>query len=65
VYPGHDYRGNTVSSIGEEKQWNPRFVGRNRDQFIEFMNNLNLPYPKKIMEAVPANERCGKMLVSA
>lgn len=30
VYPGHDYRGNTVSTIGEEKQWNPRFVGRNR-----------------------------------
>ncbi|MFP4135145.1 MAG: MBL fold metallo-hydrolase [Halothece sp.] len=59
VYPGHDYRGHTVSTIGEEKQWNPRFVGRNREQFIEFMNNLDLPYPKKIMEAVPANESCG------
>jgi sulfur dioxygenase len=61
VYPGHDYRGNTVSTIGEEKQWNPRFVGRDREQFIEFMNNLDLPNPKKIAEAVPANERCGRM----
>ncbi|MCG9890728.1 MAG: MBL fold metallo-hydrolase [Thermosynechococcaceae cyanobacterium MS004] len=64
VYPGHDYRGHTVSTIGEEKQWNPRFVGRNRDQFVEFMNKLDLPYPKKIMAAVPANERCGRMLAS-
>jgi glyoxylase-like metal-dependent hydrolase (beta-lactamase superfamily II) len=60
VYPGHDYRGNTVSTIGEEKRWNPRFVGRDRSQFIEFMNNLDLPNPKKIAEAVPANERCGR-----
>jgi sulfur dioxygenase len=64
VYPGHDYRGNTVSTIGEEKQWNPRFVGRTRSQFIEFMNNLDLPNPKKIAEAVPANERCGRSTVS-
>ncbi len=61
VYPGHDYRGNTVSTIGEEKHWNPRFIGRNREQFIEFMNHLDLPNPKKIAEAVPANERCGRM----
>ncbi|MES1024376.1 MBL fold metallo-hydrolase [Gloeocapsa sp. BRSZ] len=61
VYPGHDYRGHTVSTIGEEKQWNPRFVGRTRDSFIEFMNNLNLPNPQKIMEAVPANEHCGNL----
>lgn len=64
VYPAHDYRGHTVSTIGEEKQWNPRFVGRSRDQFIEFMDHLDLPYPQKIMEAVPANERCGRMLAS-
>jgi glyoxylase-like metal-dependent hydrolase (beta-lactamase superfamily II) len=64
VYPGHDYRGNTVSTIGEEKRFNPRFVGRDRAQFIEFMNNLNLPSPKKIAEAVPANERCGRMATS-
>lgn len=65
VYPGHDYRGHLVSTIGEEKQWNPRFVGRNRDQFIEFMDTLNLPNPKKIMEAVPANQQCGKVLVTS
>ena len=59
VYPAHDYRGYTVSTIGEEKKWNPRFVGRDRASFIQFMNNLNLPHPKKMMEAVPANEQCG------
>lgn len=61
VYPGHDYRGHTVSTIGEEKQWNPRIVDRTRSEFIEFMANLNLPDPKKIMAAVPANERCGRV----
>ncbi|NJM70711.1 MAG: MBL fold metallo-hydrolase [Scytonema sp. RU_4_4] len=61
VYPGHDYRGHTVSTIGEEKRWNPRFVGRSRQEFIEFMGNLNLPNPKKMMEAVPANEMCGHL----
>jgi sulfur dioxygenase len=65
VYPAHDYRGHTVSTIKEEKQWNPRFVGRTRDGFIEFMSNLNLPDPKKIMEAVPANEMCGRLATSA
>ncbi|MDJ0708302.1 MAG: MBL fold metallo-hydrolase [Leptolyngbyaceae cyanobacterium MO_188.B28] len=65
VYPGHDYRGHTVSTIGEEKRWNPRFVERDRQQFIEFMDNLNLPDPKKMMEAVPANELCGRAVVLA
>lgn len=64
VYPGHDYRGHTVSTIGEEKRFNPRFVGRDREQFIEFMANLNLPDPKKIMEAVPANQQCGRVTVA-
>jgi sulfur dioxygenase len=59
VYPGHDYRGMMVSTIGEEKQLNPRFVGRDRDNFIQFMGSLNLPNPKKMMEAVPANQSCG------
>lgn len=63
VYPGHDYRGHTVSTIGEEKQWNSRFVGRDRKGFIQFMESLNLPSPQKIMEAVPANERCGRVAV--
>lgn len=60
VYPGHDYKGFTVSTIGEEKKYNPRFKGQNRDSFIELMSNLNLPNPKKIMTAVPANQRCGQ-----
>jgi len=60
VYPAHDYRGHTVSTVGEEKRWNPRFVGKDRDRFIAFMNNLDLPDPKKIMEAVPANQKCGQ-----
>jgi len=61
VYPGHDYRGHTVSTIGEEKQHNPRLAGQQRDSFIKIMDNLNLPNPKKIMEAVPANQGCGKV----
>jgi glyoxylase-like metal-dependent hydrolase (beta-lactamase superfamily II) len=62
VYPGHDYRGHTVSTIGEEKRWNPRFVGRSREEFMQFMGSLNLPDPKKMMEAVPANEQCGNVI---
>lgn len=65
IYPAHDYRGHTVSTIAEEKRWNPRFAGRSRQEFIEFMNNLNLPNPKKMMEAVPANELCGRMAMIA
>ncbi|MEO0885852.1 MAG: MBL fold metallo-hydrolase, partial [Cyanobacteria bacterium J06648_10] len=53
------------STIAEEKRWNPRFAGRSRQEFIEFMNNLNLPNPKKMMEAVPANELCGRMAMIA
>lgn len=64
VYPAHDYQGRTVSTIGEEKRWNPRFAGRTRNQFIEQMNNLNLPKPKKILEAVPANQQCGRVLLA-
>ena len=64
VYPGHDYQGQTVSTISEEKRFNPRFVGKDREGFIQFMNNLNLPNPKKIMEAVPANEQCGNVVVT-
>jgi sulfur dioxygenase len=62
VYPAHDYKGRTVSTIFEEKQWNPRFANRDKHNFIELMNNLNLPNPKKIMEAVPANKLCGNAI---
>ncbi|MBP0021689.1 MAG: MBL fold metallo-hydrolase [Cyanobacteria bacterium SBLK] len=65
VYPGHDYRGHTISAIGEEKRLNPRFVRRDRADFIVLMKNLNLPNPKKMMEAVPANEHCGKVNFAA
>ncbi|PLS67871.1 MAG: Zn-dependent hydrolase [Cyanobacteria bacterium M5B4] len=63
VYPGHDYRGQTVSTIGEEKAFNPRFKGRTKAEFINYMASLNLPDPKKIAEAVPANLQCGKVTV--
>jgi sulfur dioxygenase len=56
VYPAHDYRGHTVSTIAEEKQWNPRFAGRSRSEFIEFMNQLDLSNPNKMVEAMPANK---------
>ncbi len=59
VYPGHDYKGRTVSSIGEEKRTNPRLAGKSEAEFVEIMNNLNLARPKKIDEAVPANKVCG------
>ncbi|BAQ66755.1 hydroxyacylglutathione hydrolase [Geminocystis sp. NIES-3709] len=62
VYPAHDYKGRTVSTIGEEKRLNPRFVDRTREQFITIMNNLNLSYPKKMDSAVPANEYCGDFI---
>lgn len=60
VYPGHDYSGRTISSIQQEKQRNPR-LGDNKpkDEFVNIMDNLDLPYPKKIDFAVPGNEDCG------
>lgn len=62
VYPAHDYKGRTVSTIGEERRLNPRFANRSRDQFITIMSHLGLSYPKKMNEAVPANEYCGDFL---
>jgi len=59
VYPGHDYQGRWVSNIKQERTNNPRLTGKSREQFIEIMNNLNLPNPKLIDEAVPANRYCG------
>lgn len=59
VYPAHDYRGFTVTSIGEEKAHHPRFAGKTRAEFIETMNALDLPKPRKLDIAVPANQSCG------
>jgi glyoxylase-like metal-dependent hydrolase (beta-lactamase superfamily II) len=59
VYPGHDYKGNRVSTIGEEKRANTRIAGKTREEFIAVMNALNLPKPKMIDVAVPANRNLG------
>ena len=61
LYPGHDYRGLTVTSVGEEKRYNPRLGGEiNASDFAGYMNNLGLPHPKLMDIAVPANLRCGR-----
>lgn len=61
LYPGHDYRGLTVTSVAEEKAYNPRLGGALSEQdFAGYMNNLGLPHPNKIDIAVPANLKCGK-----
>jgi glyoxylase-like metal-dependent hydrolase (beta-lactamase superfamily II)/rhodanese-related sulfurtransferase len=56
VFPAHDYRGHTQSTIGEEKRANPRVAGRTRAAYVELMNNLGLPLPDKIQEALQANQ---------
>ena len=55
VYPAHDYKGETVSTIGEEKYFNPRLQVKSVDEYVEIMNNLNLPNPKMMDVAVPYN----------
>ena len=61
VYPGHDYHGLTVSTIKQEMALNPRLGGNKTEaEFISIMANLNLPYPRYIDEALPANQACGK-----
>jgi len=60
IYPGHDYCGRTVSMVAEEKEHNPRLGERLTDKdFAQIMNNLNLPYPKNIDVALPANLHAG------
>lgn len=61
VWPGHDYRGQTQSTIGEEKRHNPRLAGRTRDEFIAIMEGLHLPPPRKLDVAVTANRACGRI----
>src|SRR2546426_1427563 len=56
VFPAHDYRGHTHSTIGEEKRTNPRVAGRTRQGYIDLMNNLGLPLPSGIQEALQANQ---------
>jgi len=59
VYPGHDYKGDTVSTIGEERRCNPRLQVRSVDEYVELMGNLKLASPKMMDVAVPANMRIG------
>jgi glyoxylase-like metal-dependent hydrolase (beta-lactamase superfamily II)/rhodanese-related sulfurtransferase len=59
VYPGHDYKGRTVSSVGEEKAHNPRLAGKSEDEFAAIMDGLKLAYPRKIDVALPANKKMG------
>ena len=59
VYPAHDYKGDTVSTIGEEKLFNPRLKVKSMDEYAELMNNLKLPNPKMMDVAVPVNMRVG------
>src|SRR6266852_5874209 len=59
IFPAHDYKGETVSTIAEEKAFNPRLQVTSVDQYAELMNNLKLPNPKMMDVAVPANMRVG------
>lgn len=59
VYPGHDYKGDTVSTIAEERRYNPRLQVSGLDEYVNLMNNLNLPNPKFMDVAVPANMKIG------
>ena len=61
LYPGHDYSGRTVTSVAEERKHNPRLGDEVRAvDFVAYMNNLGLPHPTRMAEAVPANLRCGR-----
>lgn len=60
LYPAHDYKGWTASSIGEEKRVNPRLAGKSEAEYVAIMNSLKLPNPKLMDIAVPANRACGK-----
>ena len=59
VYPAHDYKGDTVSTIGEEKRFNPRLMAKSVDEYVALMNNLKLSNPKMMDVAVPANMHVG------
>ena len=59
VWPGHDYKGQTSSTIAQERACNPRFLNKTLAQFVQLMNDLNLPKPQRMMEAVPANQSSG------
>jgi glyoxylase-like metal-dependent hydrolase (beta-lactamase superfamily II)/rhodanese-related sulfurtransferase len=59
VFPAHDYKGDTVSTIGEEKLYNPRLQVKSVDEYVALMANLKLPNPKMMDVAVPSNMKVG------
>jgi len=59
VHPGHDYKGWALSTIGEEKRYNPRLQIANQGEYVDLMDSLDLPSPKLMDVAVPANQACG------
>jgi len=59
VYPAHDYKGDTVSTIAEERRYNPRLQVKSVDEYVDLMHNLKLPNPKMMDVAVPANMKVG------
>jgi sulfur dioxygenase len=59
VWPGHDYKGHTQSTIGEERRLNPRIAGKSREEFVHIMEHLGLPKPAQLDRAVPLNRSCG------
>ncbi|MEZ2329280.1 rhodanese-like domain-containing protein [Mesorhizobium sp. RCC_202] len=59
IFPAHDYKGETVSTIGEEKAFNPRLQVKSVDEYVDIMNNLKLSNPKMMDVAVPANMKVG------
>lgn len=56
IFPGHDYRGNTESTIGHERQHNARIAGRSRDEYIALMKSIEFPLPDKIQEVLQPNQ---------
>ncbi|QWF69523.1 MBL fold metallo-hydrolase [Methylomonas paludis] len=65
VYPGHDYQGNTVSTIKQEMAKNSRLgFKRSREDFIALMRDLKLAYPQQIHTAIPANQSCGSVTIA-
>lgn len=60
VYPAHDYKGFTVSTIWEERHFNPRLAGKSAEEYAQIMRDLDLPNPKMMDVAVPANLACGR-----
>jgi sulfur dioxygenase len=56
VWPAHDYKGQTRSTVGAEKRSNPRIVGKTRDEYVALMSNLGLPFPEKIQQSLQVNQ---------